>query len=215
MASSGVWENVVLSITPTFDGVCGMFSFTILFWRIAKWIVLHNFVDWYYVNCIDQNDRCCVMYLYPLMLLADVIAKGYDGWWYICDRCYSHISLWQMKTTLFRGDRSVCIVADGKSLVSGWCYCPWWQMLLPLCIGWCFWPCDRWNTTCVTADVINFVVDGITTLLADVIAMADGIAINKSQSGYSIYHKIYYISCHTCGVPSVTWSKTSAYTKWQ
>ena len=26
MASSGVWENVILSKTPTFDGVCGMLS---------------------------------------------------------------------------------------------------------------------------------------------------------------------------------------------
>ena len=26
MASSGVWENVLLSKTPTFDGVCGMLS---------------------------------------------------------------------------------------------------------------------------------------------------------------------------------------------
>ena len=27
MASSGVWENIILSKTPTFDGVCGMLSF--------------------------------------------------------------------------------------------------------------------------------------------------------------------------------------------
>ena len=26
MASSGVWENVILSKTPSFDGVCGMLS---------------------------------------------------------------------------------------------------------------------------------------------------------------------------------------------
>ena len=30
MASSGVWENVILCKTPTFDGVCGMLFFTIL-----------------------------------------------------------------------------------------------------------------------------------------------------------------------------------------
>ena len=24
MASSGVWENIILCKTPTFDGVCGM-----------------------------------------------------------------------------------------------------------------------------------------------------------------------------------------------
>ena len=27
MASSGVWENVILYKTPTFDGVCGMLSY--------------------------------------------------------------------------------------------------------------------------------------------------------------------------------------------
>ena len=30
MASSGVWENVNLTITPTFDGVCGMLFFIII-----------------------------------------------------------------------------------------------------------------------------------------------------------------------------------------
>ena len=29
MASSGVWENVFLTITPTSDGVCGMLYFII------------------------------------------------------------------------------------------------------------------------------------------------------------------------------------------
>ena len=29
MASSGVWENIILCKTPTFDGVCGMFSYII------------------------------------------------------------------------------------------------------------------------------------------------------------------------------------------
>ena len=37
MASSGVWENIVLSKTPTFDGVCGMLSFTI--WIICQKII--------------------------------------------------------------------------------------------------------------------------------------------------------------------------------
>ena len=30
MASSGVWENILLSNTPTFDGVCGILSFIII-----------------------------------------------------------------------------------------------------------------------------------------------------------------------------------------
>ena len=29
MASSGVWENIVLYKTPTFDGVCGMLYYII------------------------------------------------------------------------------------------------------------------------------------------------------------------------------------------
>ena len=31
LASSGVWENVYLGNTPTFDGVCGIIIFIILF----------------------------------------------------------------------------------------------------------------------------------------------------------------------------------------
>ena len=31
MASSGVWKNIILCKTPTFDGVCGMFSYVIKF----------------------------------------------------------------------------------------------------------------------------------------------------------------------------------------
>ena len=32
MASSGVWENIILCKTPTFDGVCGKFFYIILIW---------------------------------------------------------------------------------------------------------------------------------------------------------------------------------------
>ena len=38
MASSGIWENIILCKTPTLDGVCGMFSY------------INNFLD----NC--QKD---------------------------------------------------------------------------------------------------------------------------------------------------------------
>ena len=34
MASSGVWENIILCKTPTFDGVCGIFLYIIF---------IHNF----------------------------------------------------------------------------------------------------------------------------------------------------------------------------
>ena len=42
MASSGVWENVYLTITPTFDGVCGMLFLIILVGIFAQcWHVCH------------------------------------------------------------------------------------------------------------------------------------------------------------------------------
>ena len=37
MASSSVRENIILTITPTFDGVCGM-----LFYIILKFVLLPN-----------------------------------------------------------------------------------------------------------------------------------------------------------------------------
>ena len=58
MVSSGVWENIILSKTPTIDGVCGMLIFKILifvgiifakFWHICLYVmflvyVLANFL---------------------------------------------------------------------------------------------------------------------------------------------------------------------------
>ena len=32
MVLSGVWENIILCKTPTFDGVCGKFFYIILIW---------------------------------------------------------------------------------------------------------------------------------------------------------------------------------------
>ena len=36
MASSGVWENIILCKTPTFDGVCGKCFYIILIWYLPK-----------------------------------------------------------------------------------------------------------------------------------------------------------------------------------
>ena len=53
MDSSGVWENVILSKTPTFDGVCGMLIFTILIfvgtifakcWPVCQYVMLLVYV---------------------------------------------------------------------------------------------------------------------------------------------------------------------------
>ena len=43
MASSGVWENI-LSKTPTFDGVCGMFFLYNIIWIIAKRLFFYHFL---------------------------------------------------------------------------------------------------------------------------------------------------------------------------
>ena len=43
IASSGVWENVILSKTPTFDDVCGMLSFTLLVWICLPNVIVFTF----------------------------------------------------------------------------------------------------------------------------------------------------------------------------
>ena len=47
MASSGVWENIILSKTPTFDVVCGMLIFTIL---IYVGIILLFNLPYFYIS---------------------------------------------------------------------------------------------------------------------------------------------------------------------
>ena len=50
MASSCVWENVILTITPTFDGVCGMLFFIIIlvetifakYWHVCQCVMFWN-----------------------------------------------------------------------------------------------------------------------------------------------------------------------------
>ena len=53
MASSGVWENIIFSQTPTFIGVYGMLVFTILIfvrticakcWPVCQYVVLLVYV---------------------------------------------------------------------------------------------------------------------------------------------------------------------------
>ena len=53
MASSGVWENVFLTITPTFDGVCGMLYFIIFGfgWIFCQsFFALFNLLDFVLAN---------------------------------------------------------------------------------------------------------------------------------------------------------------------
>ena len=82
MASSGVWENVILPKTPTFEGVSGILYYIIFLnllpnfwycWQMVSqlllcWQILVNF-DW---GLTDVIVNCCL----PLCL-ADVIALWY------------------------------------------------------------------------------------------------------------------------------------------
>ena len=43
MASSGVRENITLTITPTLDGVCGMLLYNFEFYYLAKLDINHDF----------------------------------------------------------------------------------------------------------------------------------------------------------------------------
>ena len=54
---------------------------------------------------------------------------------------------------------------------------------------------DKWEITCL--------------ILLTYMAIPSAMAINQSIKQVAIPSAtvIYYISCHTCGVPSVTWSK--------
>ena len=56
MASSGVWENIHLSKTPTLDGVYGILSFIIiLILNIAKYFL--------FVLLTDGKSTCMYYYL--------------------------------------------------------------------------------------------------------------------------------------------------------
>ena len=57
MASYGVWENVHISNTPTFDGVCGKLSFIIILniCQICLFVMLTDGKSTLYI----VYDRCC------------------------------------------------------------------------------------------------------------------------------------------------------------
>ena len=95
MASSGVWENVFLAITSTFDGVCRMLWFIILGGFFAKiWHICHLLLNlanffWYFLwqmllsLFLLTTIWCCWQMLLPV---------GCYGWCSChCGRCKSHI----------------------------------------------------------------------------------------------------------------------------
>ena len=91
MASSGVWENVILSKTPTFDGVCGMLSYNILdiFAKVFFDLLLTDGKSMYVFFMTDV--------IVILFVTTDIFGRCYCHvvrWLMIdanCDRCYSHI----------------------------------------------------------------------------------------------------------------------------
>ena len=91
MASSGVWENVILSKTPTFDGVCGMLSYNI-FGYFCQSIFDLLLTDGKSTNVFFVTDVIVILFV-----TTDVFWRCYCHvvrWLMItanCDRCYSHI----------------------------------------------------------------------------------------------------------------------------
>ena len=70
LASSGVWENVMLCKIPTFDGVCGILFFIIL---LAHLFAITVQTCWHSCQCVA--------------IMADGIANFFLAG---CNRCYCH-----------------------------------------------------------------------------------------------------------------------------
>ena len=106
MASSGVWENVFLTITPTFDGAHGMLCFTILDGFFAKILTyFHFFFGLFWPNllyCFMLQMLLSHLVCNHWMLLADVIAIWLcmaDVFSH-CGRYESHCVFYLWKTTV-------------------------------------------------------------------------------------------------------------------
>ena len=78
MDPSGVWENVVLCKTPTFDGVCGILFSIILYFSLTHLFAIIVPTCWHSCQYVA--------------LMADGIAKfSHVG----CDKCYCHYTSWK------------------------------------------------------------------------------------------------------------------------
>ena len=85
MASSGVWENIILTKTPTFEGVCGMLYFIIFlnFCQKFRFLLTDGKSTFLLTDgrsifiSIFMTD--CHNVVIPLMLLADVNAMWFYG----------------------------------------------------------------------------------------------------------------------------------------
>ena len=198
MPSSGVRENVYLTITPTFDGVCGMLFLIILVGIFAKcWHVCHilciffdffaNFFGcwmWQMLSLLVWNqwiflaDVVCHIIMSWLMFVA--IVADVNANLFVCGRWKAH---WMM---------FVLIVADVIATIwIGWCYCHSGGWNYHIWMGWCFYPMQQMEQPHMWQLISLFIVaNGMATLwLADVIAIvADGMA-----TGWNVF-KAYVIT---------------------
>ena len=103
-----------------------------------------------------------------LHISLDVVGRCYlpRMWWLqcLCNRCYSHLYCSGWWKPHYLEIIISCIVTDGKSHRSGWCYCHNGRCYCHIIVGWCLtmWKmenhmCDSW------CNVI--VADGIATWL--------------------------------------------------
>ena len=92
MALSGVWENITLSKTPTFDGVCGMLAYLPMCYVDGIWYSQH-----FDVGCepLDVIGRCSLPCGCDIGMADDFCHCGIWN---------SHILLllWQMENYILR-----------------------------------------------------------------------------------------------------------------
>ena len=103
-----------------------IFIFTKLYWQLVSQQLMLSMTD---VNvilyiCLDVFGRC---YL-PRM------------WWLqcLCDRCNSHLYCSGWWKPHYLEIVISCIVTDGKSHISGWCYCHNGRCYCHIIVGWYF-----------------------------------------------------------------------------
>ena len=159
MASSGIWENVMLSKTPTLDGVHGLLFFTILVfvgivfvkcWHVCQYVMLAdgiaNFLmlfvtDVIVTNCFKPLDVIGRCYLPCGCDMADDFCH--------CARWNSHIFVVVVadEKPYFEIIDDVVIVADGKATM-------WMADVIAIVVdgitklptSWCYNQCIRWNS---------------------------------------------------------------------
>ena len=70
MASSGIWENVHISKTTTFDGVCGKLSF----------IIILNICQIFLFVMLTDSKSTCILFMTDVVVIL----------------IFNHLCYWQM-----------------------------------------------------------------------------------------------------------------------